>query len=175
MNATAAIALCLLMLAIAVAGLTFRRRGLTARVAEQLHAPAPAPRPDPIDKARLAERVAELRAEFGDDVARLMQTAAIEDLDRHLAILRGTAPSGPDETTAQQRSRSLHSVVGIAATLGCTELSDRARVLDTLEDAASESPAALHDLIADMQELRAGLAALQDRDPPASPAASWKG
>lgn len=175
MTAAHALILSIALLALAVASLVFWRQGLVARVSEQLQTPSDSTRMDAIDMARLRARMAELRGEFGQDVALLMSNAAIEDLDRHLAILRrDTTPEG-HETETQKFHRSLHSTVGIAATLGCTDLAGRSRTLDKLHDPAAENPAALHDLIADMQELRTKLAKLQAEDVPGSPAVSQKG
>ncbi|WP_378946812.1 Hpt domain-containing protein [Paracoccus sp. R86501] len=172
MTATNALILAIVFLVLAAASLVYCCKGLLGRVSEQLQTPVGGTRPEAIDMTRLRARMAELRHEFGQDVALLMFGAAIEDLDRHLAVLQDNAAPDDTETAGQQQKRSLHSIVGIASTLGCTDLAERSRALDKLDDATVESPAALQELIDDIQELRAKLATLQAENPPGAPAAS---
>jgi hypothetical protein len=120
-------------------------------------ADAPAVNTQAVLDSQLSARLDALRAEFGQDTALLMINAAIGDLNRHLDILEGKTTPPEDETLAIVRKRSLHSIVGIAGTLGCHDLSDCSSELYKNQDASLDDPASFQSFIEDVRALRSRL------------------
>ncbi|WP_172327410.1 ATP-binding protein [Mangrovicoccus sp. HB161399] len=106
------------------------------------------------EAARLRGRISELTEDFGADVVPTMLTAAVSDFDRHLGILEADVPDAGTEAPSEIRRRALHSMVGIAGTLGCEDLAARCRRLEDLSDARRDAPSELADVTGDIRLFR---------------------
>ncbi|RJE78722.1 hypothetical protein [Paracoccus sp. JM45] len=148
----------------AVLGVVIALRMRATRTVAPRAADAPADNTHAVLDSQLFVRLDELRAEFGQDTALLMVNAAIEDLNRHLDILEGKTTPPEDETLASVRKRSLHSIVGIAGTLGCHNLSDCSSELYKKQDASLDEPASFQNLVKDVRALRSRLLAVMTDD-----------
>ncbi|WP_020043280.1 PAS domain-containing hybrid sensor histidine kinase/response regulator [Salipiger mucosus] len=119
---------------------------------------------------KLRNRIRELIDDLGGKVAPAMLGAAKSDLDRHLPTLEAEDLAGGDDPPVELRRRALHSVVGIAGTLDCTDLAASARRLEMMPDAAEEAPEGLAFLIVELRAMRAELTAMMADDTLTQPA-----
>ncbi|MGI3165683.1 ATP-binding protein [Pseudooceanicola sp. 200-1SW] len=114
------------------------------------------------DAEALTEKLVEMRRDFGADTTKGILKATVSDLSRHITALEEQIAAPVEEADRTVLYRSFHSLVGIAATLGCGKMTNHCRLLESLPDARNDAPELVQNLLDQVRFMRDDVADLAE-------------